>query len=97
MHRSTNAGGRLLPAAWSESNIAAPESPRSPRAVSEKQIVVPKPITTSGYLKSWLRGLDMSGAVASKAAAASEPIKESVGTSSSKSQVDTNEPVDLAK
>jgi len=90
LHRSTNAGGRLLPASWSEPNVGQEKS----QAVAEKQIIVPKPITTSGYLKSWLRGLDMSGPVGLKVP--SEPTKQSVGTSASKS-TESEEPVDLAK
>ena len=91
LHRSTNAGGRLLPASWSEPNALQEKS----HVVTEKkQLIVPKPVTTSGYLKSWLRGVDMSGLGSPKAA--SEPTKQSVGTSASKS-TETEEPVDLAK
>lgn len=90
LHRSTNAGGRLLPASWSEPKAFEETS----HVVTEKQLIVPKPITTSGYLKSWLRGLDMSSPGGSKAAP--EPVKQSVVTNSSKG-TETEEPVDLAK
>lgn len=91
LHRSTNAGGRLLPASWSEPNALQEKS----HVVTEKkQLIVPKPVTTSGYLKSWLRGVDISGLGSPKAA--SEPTKPSVGTSASRS-TETEEPVDLAK
>ncbi|KAG0562056.1 hypothetical protein KC19_9G114300 [Ceratodon purpureus] len=89
-HRSTSAGGRLLPASWSEPNASQEKS----NVVTEKQLIVPKPITTGGYLKSWLRGMDLSGPGSSMAA--SGPTKQSGGTNTSKN-TQTEEPVDLAK
>ena len=68
--------------------------PEKPEVVTEKQLVLKKSITTSGYLKNWLRGIDLSGALGSKAAP--EPTKQSFTTTPSKS-TETEETVDLAK
>ncbi|XP_024381297.1 uncharacterized protein [Physcomitrium patens] len=91
-HRSTSAGGRLLPASWSEPN-ASQTRQEKPHAVTENQLqsynIVPKPsLSTSGYLKSWLRGIDMSGPGGLRAL--SEPSKQSKSPA-------TDEPADLAK
>ncbi|KAL2643175.1 hypothetical protein R1flu_010762 [Riccia fluitans] len=62
-HRSTNAGGRLLPAGWSEakSQVLPEDSSIIPSFVA-KPVAKPKnpPTASKGYLKSWLRGLDIS-------------------------------------
>ncbi len=61
-HRSTSAGSRLLPASWSEANVPA-VPPEATPAVTDKHSSSQKasPLTTAGYLKSWLRALDVSG------------------------------------
>ncbi|BBN01038.1 hypothetical protein MPTK1_2g04080 [Marchantia polymorpha subsp. ruderalis] len=62
-HRSTNAGGRLLPATWSESKLQVmPDDSSILPALQDKPVVNHKQPSTAtrGYLKTWLRGLDIS-------------------------------------
>jgi hypothetical protein len=94
LHRSTNAGSRLLPASWSDSSIAPQTSQEIPPATAEsKRLVVPKPslMTTSGYLRSWLRGMETSGVTLGL-----DTTKRSVGTDASKNN-EKDAPVDFAK
>ncbi|KAG6555143.1 hypothetical protein Mapa_003178 [Marchantia paleacea] len=71
-HRSTNAGGRLLPATWSESKLQVmPDDSSIIPALQDKPVVNSKQTTTAtrGYLKTWLRGLDISSSAFKPSAA----------------------------
>ncbi|KAH8932613.1 hypothetical protein BDL97_19G082900 [Sphagnum fallax] len=93
-HRSTSAGSRLLPASWSEANVPA-VPPEATPAVTDKHSSSQKasPLTTAGYLKSWLRALDVSGPGFKASPDSSKRIV--IADSSRSSQ--TDECIDFAK
>lgn len=93
-HRSTSAGSRLLPASWSEAIVPA-VPPEATPAVTDKHSSSQKasPLTTAGYLKSWLRALDVSGPGFKASPDSSKKIV--IADSSRSSQ--TDECIDFAK
>jgi hypothetical protein len=93
-HRSTSAGSRLLPASWSEAIVPA-VPPEATPAVTDKHSSSQKasPLTTAGYLKSWLRALDVSG----PGFKASPDLSKRIVIADSSRSSQTDECVDFAK
>ncbi|KAL3696489.1 hypothetical protein R1sor_010565 [Riccia sorocarpa] len=93
-HRSTSAGGRLLPASWSETakSEVLPEDSSIIPSLAEKTVVKSKnpPTASKGYLKTWLRGLDISSSGSKTGAANGSKTSNPPASASGRQTDDSN-------